>query len=132
MTSFVSTTCAHCKVEFGLHPDTDRELRRSGYGFKCPYGHALVFNAGPSEEDKLRQERDRLKQNAAYLEDRLRAEVEHRKAAQNQARAQRGVVTRLKNRAAAGVCPCCNRSFAQLRRHMETKHKDFVSTEIAA
>lgn len=33
---------------------------------------------------------------------------------------------RLRRRTAAGVCPCCNRSFVQLARHMKTKHPDHV------
>jgi hypothetical protein len=36
------------------------------------------------------------------------------------------VVTRLKNRAAAGLCTCCNRSFQNLRKHMEIKHPEQV------
>lgn len=32
----------------------------------------------------------------------------------------------LRNRAAAGVCPCCNRTFEQLGRHMTTKHPEYV------
>jgi hypothetical protein len=71
-----------------------------------------------------------LKQDAARLEDEIRAEREWRKQAQNQARAFKGRVTRLKNRAAAGVCPCCNRTFAQLARHMATKHKGFTAEEV--
>lgn len=46
--------------------------------------------------------------------------------------AQRGVTTRLKNRVANGVCPCCNRTFANLQRHMSTKHKGFIAEEVQA
>lgn len=44
--------------------------------------------------------------------------------------AARGQVTRLKNRAAAGVCPCCNRTFHQLVRHMAAKHPDFAAEPV--
>ena len=30
-----------------------------------------------------------------------------------------------KESAKAGVCPCCNRSFSNLRRHIQAKHKEF-------
>lgn len=43
-----------------------------------------------------------------------------------QRRAQKGQNTRLKKRIAAGVCPCCNRSFANLREHMAGQHPDFT------
>lgn len=42
----------------------------------------------------------------------------------------KGVATRLKNRAAHGVCPCCNRTFQQLARHMSAKHPDFKTADV--
>lgn len=33
--------------------------------------------------------------------------------------------TRVKN----GVCPCCNRSFQNLKRHMNTKHPNWSENE---
>lgn len=35
--------------------------------------------------------------------------------------------TRAKKRAATGTCPCCGRSFVQLRRHMAAKHPDHLA-----
>lgn len=46
------------------------------------------------------------------------------------AAAQRGVLTRLKNRVAAGVCPCCHRSFKQLSEHMKMKHPDYTEVKV--
>jgi hypothetical protein len=34
-------------------------------------------------------------------------------------------MTRIKKRVAAGVCPCCNRSFKDLARHMAGQHPDY-------
>jgi hypothetical protein len=47
------------------------------------------------------------------------------KAAEHSARAYKGQATRLRNRAKAGVCPCCKRTVSQLARHMASKHPDF-------
>lgn len=125
--ALVSCKCCRCGEVFGLDQATEAALRRSTQSFHCPWGHSQHFPLGPSTEDKLRQERDRLKQQTARLEDEARAEREWRQLAQNQARAFKGQVTRLKNRAAAGVCPCCNRTFTDLQRHMASKHKGFVA-----
>lgn len=38
----------------------------------------------------------------------------------------RGVVTKTKNRIGKGVCPCCNRTFVELARHIATKHPDYA------
>lgn len=129
--------CASCKEQFGLTDETEAMLRRSGKGFTCPWGHSNVFKAGPSEADELRRERDRLKQKVAQVEDEKRIawntanqREDMRAAAERRASAARGQVTRLKNRAAAGLCPCCNRSFANLQRHMASQHKGFVAEEI--
>tara|TARA_Y100000310_G_scaffold338946_1_gene430083 strand:- start:1163 stop:1354 length:192 start_codon:yes stop_codon:yes gene_type:complete len=51
--------------------------------------------------------------------------MDERDAAEKTASTYKGQVTKLKNRAKAGVCPCCNRTFQNLSRHMETKHPDF-------
>lgn len=38
-----------------------------------------------------------------------------------------GQVTKLKNRVGHGVCPCCNRSFGNLARHIESEHPTFIA-----
>jgi hypothetical protein len=48
--------------------------------------------------------------------------------------AQRGQTTKARNqleRVGNGVCPCCTRSFTNLRRHMATKHPGFKKVETA-
>lgn len=85
-----------------------------------------------SEADVLRRERDRLKQEMARVEEQRneawRCEARQRalrKAAERSAVAYRGVATRMKKRAVAGMCPCCKQSFAELAVHMQDAHPDF-------
>lgn len=80
----------------------------------CPAGHSIVFST-ESELDRVRRERDRLKQDTARLE--CEALDFHRRAI-----AAESEVERQKTRSAAGVCPCCHRTFRQLALHMKTKH----------
>lgn len=47
---------------------------------------------------------------------------------ENRRRAEKAAKTRLKNRAKAGVCPCCNRTFKQLAAHMKTQHPNWNNT----
>lgn len=87
--------------------------------FYCPNGCPRYYPPGGSKEDKLKAEVERLKNQC----------VRHRKEADDHRRsaaAQRGVVTKLKKRAAAGVCPCCNRTFQNLARHMKSQHPQFA------
>lgn len=129
MTSVTVINCAKCRGPIYVPPEVDAFLRSSHQTFHCLHGHPQSYREGPSEEDKLRQERDRLKQRLAEKDDTISYYRNSRDAAQRQASAFKGVVTRLKNRAANGVCPCCNRSFADLRRHMASKHPDFSKQE---
>lgn len=131
--------CYSCKRPISLTEDEERILRQTNANFFCLWGHDQHFLKGPTEAETLRRERDRLKQDAARLEDEKRmawATVEdqrrRREAAERRASAARGQVTRLKNRASAGLCPCCNRSFVKLRQHMATKHAGFLAEEVQA
>jgi hypothetical protein len=133
--ALIKVTCYRCKTVFGLPESHYRAAKASEkVSFYCSYGHGQIFSEGPSEADLLRRERDRLAQKVAQVEDEKRIawntaneREEMRAAAERRASAARGQVTRLKNRAAAGLCPCCNRSFVNLQRHMSTQHKGFAA-----
>jgi chromosome segregation ATPase len=102
----------------------------SSESWYCPNGHTVVFtqsklDKAKAEADALRKERDRLKQNEEYYSQRqaeLKAEL---KATNASLAATKGVLTKTSKRIGQGVCPCCNRSFPNLARHMAGKHKDF-------
>lgn len=114
--------CASCGIEFGMPSPFIAARRNDGKGFWCPNGHSLTY--GESEADKLRRERDRLKQQQAHWDDERR-ELQGRIETEGRRRAAaRGQVTRLKNRAKAGLCPCCNRHFTNLERHMASQHPE--------
>lgn len=137
MARFVNVTCAECSEEFGIEPTSHTALKRSAGTFYCTWGHSNYYPKGPTEAEELRRERDRLKQQTARLEEevlrqqRWRATAEESaKASERRASAARGQVTKLKKRAANGVCPCCNRTFVDLQRHMATKHSGFLAEEI--
>lgn len=117
-TDLASTTCAHCHIEFAMPSTLRDELRRTHERFYCPRGHHLVFN-GRTEEQKLKARLDNAEASRIALLDQL-------EAAERSRRAQKGVTTRIKNRIARGVCPCCNRSFTNVREHMAGQHPDFA------
>jgi hypothetical protein len=104
--------------------------RSSDVGVYCGYGHRGVFTGRPSEADQLRLERDRLKQQLAQKDDSISFWRENAEKNERQLRAQKGVVTKLRKRASGGVCPCCNRTFSALARHMKAKHPTFVCEDL--
>lgn len=113
----VQEHCFCCGVEFWfprvLH-DTARG--NSSHSFYCPNGHRQVYKE--SEADRLRRERDRLSQRLAQKDDELAAK-------EREIAAHKGQVTKLKRRAAAGTCPCCQRTFQNMAIHMRKQHPEF-------
>lgn len=116
-------TCGSCGVTFAIPSSLYRELLdHHDRSFWCPNGHQRHF-VGQTETDRLQAELDRVKARARHVED-------QRDAADRSNRALRGVITRQKRRAAAGVCPCCHRSFQALADHMATQHPDYATQDV--
>lgn len=117
--------CCSCNIEFWVPDYWFRTKKQDNSIFQCPNGHEQHFTKGPSKLDLVRRERDRLTQSLAEKDDEITRQRELREGAERRVSAAKGQVTRLKNRAKAGVCPCCNRTFKNLARHMHSKHPDF-------
>lgn len=126
--------CSRCKCLFAMpqHLYAAAQERRgpNGIQFYCPNGHSLHYLEGESEADKLRRELQRAQQNVAMWEDEWKAASAEAERERRQTAAYKGQVTRLKKRANAGLCPCCNRHFDNLQRHMATKHSDMDPAEV--
>ena len=129
---FDQETCYKCKEPFGITPETRAVFLRTHQTFYCPHGHSQAYIEGPTEADKLRQERDRLKQNAAFLQDQLKEAKDRAEHERHRANGYKGHATKITKRAKAGICPCCNRHFTALERHMATKHPEFSPLEVEA
>jgi hypothetical protein len=108
-TELVLVRCGGCGVSFGLEANYHAERKKDKKSWRCPNGCERHY--GESEADRLRAS---LAKETARL-DQMRAERD-RHAAE---------LARQKKRVGNGVCPCCQRSFTNLRRHMATKHPAF-------
>lgn len=128
----VTLTCYRCQCEFQVPRELYRVRKIDHQSFWCPLGHEQHFPEGPTEAERLRQQLDAERARVEFWRAAERRESTNRKAAERRAAAARGQVTKIKNRVAGGVCPCCSRSFVQLARHMATKHPDFTEQTQAA
>ncbi len=91
----------------------------------CPVnGHQGTWSATTAlqqaKDEAVRERQRREQAEAAARDDRDRANRAERRAV-----AARGVVTRFKNKAKAGRCPCCSMTFKDLRDHMVQEHPKF-------
>lgn len=125
--TFRTLNCASCSIQYAITEEKMADLRKTGETFYCPNGHKNFYR--DNENDQARRERDRLKQENARLAEAAEFARRDRDVATRQASAARGQVTRLKNAAAAGACPCCDRRYTHLRKHMDKHHPQFVATE---
>jgi hypothetical protein len=120
VTTYVIIDCFKCGALFGLPNDVNDELLARGRTFYCPNGHGQHYTN--SLQKQLQDERDR----SARLNARLDQERAHSNAVERSRRATKGQLTKVKKRVANGVCPCCNRSFADLAAHMKSQHPNYV------
>lgn len=120
----VELTCCDCFTHFAMDNDLYRRRLEQGGTFYCPNGHGQHFTE--TEVKKLQEQNRNLKKQLDWAESsarRARQEVERTK---RQKAAIKGQLTKTRKRIANGVCPCCNRTFRNVARHIETKHPDFV------
>jgi hypothetical protein len=125
--SIFNETCCNCGMRFPMYRSFyDHVLENKGDTngkgtFYCPRGHAQHYLG---ESHKARAERLAAEISAArQREETLRHGI-------RQANAKRlAEVTkrkRLQTRIAKGICPCCNRTFLNVQRHMAMKHPEFT------
>lgn len=129
--------CCACATPIWMSKQFIRNRRDDHQGFYCPNGHCQSFH-GKSEEEKLREQlkaereaKAALQRETAILAQDLTVEREARKSVQRKLSTTKATLTKTRKRVAGGVCPCCTRSFTNLRRHMATKHPDFAQQEVA-
>jgi DNA repair exonuclease SbcCD ATPase subunit len=84
----------------------------------CPLGHSHI-PAGKSQATIERERRERL-------EAQLQHERDQHQAERRSHAATKGQLTKTKKRISGGTCPCCNRSFVNLARHMKGQHPEYV------
>jgi hypothetical protein len=112
--TFETLCCSSCGLTYGVPETYKTNLRESHQTFYCPNGHSQWF-PGKSEAEKLR---DELKRKEQELSDRVIEKI----SVQNQL----DEANRKLKRVHKGTCPCCKRSFTNLKLHMKIKHPDLM------
>lgn len=121
-TELTPLTCGSCSGTYALAERYRAHKEQIGGGWHCPYcqtswgyfdnnENRLLKRQLHEKDEQLKREQKRTEwaKNEAAISERRRA-------------ALKGQVTKIKNRVGNGVCPCCNRTFANLGRHMTHQH----------
>jgi len=131
-TKIRSMACPNCGLVFGISVEFELNRREDHRSFYCPNGHPQGFY-GPStieeERDAARQLAEREARRRRWAEEDAEYQRKQAEHARRSAAAYKGWATRVRNRIKNGVCPCCNRSFSNVRRHMATQHPDYQIPE---
>lgn len=122
---FESITCCNCQCLFAVPAGVRKKWVESGANFYCPNGHVQHYTE--SDTQRLRKQIERLEREKSWAANNAKAEREARERTERRLISQKGAATKLRNRIANGVCPCCTRSFANLGKHMKHQHPDWQS-----
>ena len=118
----VDMECVNCGTPFAW-PKTLKEARlRDGQNFYCPNGHIMSWTE--TEAMRLRKMLDEANRKSTALAQQVREAQEAEQRAVDERKRVEREAKRIKRRIQGGVCPCCNRTFINLGRHMKTKHPD--------
>jgi NMD protein affecting ribosome stability and mRNA decay len=107
--------CCTCGIVFAVPENWRAKKQETGTYFFCPNGHCQCY----SESDVVRAKK--------LLEEEMKRHMITLTRFNEAERAKQDItkeLIRIKKRISAGVCPCCNRTFQQLARHMKTKHPE--------
>lgn len=116
----VTETCYRCGALFAMAADFKDARLRDRRDFFCPNGHAQHY-IGKTDTEKLKESKAR----ETALRDQLSAAI-------RDAETTRIVLLRDRHRFANGVCPCCTRSFENVRRHMTDQHPDYDVAQLGS
>lgn len=119
--------CSECGVRHAMPSNMLAARRRDKQVFYCPNGHRQAFVE--SSTVLLQRELDAAKVALGAVRLQRDAARKERDALERIKAQALGKLKALKGRVKNGVCPCCQRSFVQLARHMATKHPDFSPSE---
>lgn len=113
--------CCNCGVEFAMTEYFYSERLGDKKSFYCPNGHSQSYTGASYQKQIAQLEADKIALRSRVESERQATATAERKAARAKAEAKR-----MEKRAAASLCPYCNRSFVTVRmqKHIHTKHPD--------
>lgn len=124
-----AVTCGECGGSYAITTRHFNQCRERGESWNCPYCCVGWGFAGRGKIAELKAEIEREKRRADFHQTHGRRMAEERDHEKRRASSFKGHLTRVKTRVGRGVCPCCNRTFENLRRHMESQHPQQIEAQ---
>lgn len=105
--------CINCGIPFAIPTDYRNRLKEKHTTFYCPNGHSQ-FYSGKTEAEQLR---DKMKEKDNQLAQATTTKIQLESQLND---AKKKIVN-----VAKGKCPCCDKSFKVLSKHLANKHPEF-------
>ncbi len=120
--------CGTCGVAFAMPQTIYETASKEGGWFYCPLGHCRGWKKQDAKNaaDELRDEIAKLQSNIAYKNNQIESQKREVESQKQQIISAKRAKTKLENRIKNGVCPCCQRSFVNVQKHIATKHPEFT------
>ena len=125
---FHVVNCGECGGVYAMNQRYVKQKSDKGGYWTCPYCKCS-WGYGESEIQRLDKQLKQAQKQKEWAEQSIKIERELRHKAELRERGQKAAKTRIKNRIANGVCPCCNRSFQNLHQHMKKQHPDYADSQ---
>lgn len=119
-TVLVNLQCGTCGVWHAIPENLYNTRKIEGGYWYCPNGHQRGFSEG-----SLRKQLEKEKKRREWAEAEARIERGNAEHERRRANGYKGEAAKIKKRVKHGVCPCCNRSFENLKRHMQSQHPNY-------
>ncbi len=123
--SLTEVNCGKCGGVYAINERLRQQREEEGGGWYCPYCRVGWGYFNDNENARLKKELEQQKKRIEWARNAERIAKERAEEAERRRVAQKAATTRLRNRAKAGICPCCSRYFKQLKAHMDRQHPDF-------
>ncbi len=114
--NFLLEQCCSCNIYFYIPESKYNTCKADGSNFFCPNGHSLIYSDNELTKEKKRRE---------WAERSRDQYQKYWKDEEKKRRALKGQLTKTKNRISNGVCPCCKRSFQNLKKHIGHMHPEY-------
>lgn len=115
--------CCKCGITFAVPVRLEEYFRKSRERFYCPTGHGQSYTK--STEMILWERAEAAERERDWYQSQAQTAERGRIAQKAQTTKARNELRRVKQRTSAGVCPCCNRTFQDLARHMKGQHPGY-------
>lgn len=118
--------CTECGVSYALTAAYEARRREDHNTFHCPNGHRQHYPQ-ENETEVARAEARQQRERAERLQNQLKRRGEDLTRERRSHSATKGQLTKTRKRIGNGVCPCCNRHFVNVERHMANKHPEMAA-----